>query len=94
MTLGHVTRGEKKKSWSYIAQKFIEYLLKYILYRTVQLALFWCSQERSLTDALSCNHQLGIVMYANVKQGAATFFWPNLCLEFDKPPSFQRTQFV
>lgn len=66
-----------------MARKFIEYLLKYIPYRTVQLAWFCCSQERSLTDALSCNHQLGIVMYENVKHGAATSLWPDLCLEFD-----------
>lgn len=64
-----MTKEEKKISWNYRAQKFIEYLLKYILYRTVQLAWFWCSQERSLTDALSCNHQLGIVKYENVKHG-------------------------
>jgi len=74
---------EKIKSWNYIAQKFIEYLLKYILYRTAQPAWFWCSQERSLTEALSCNYQSGIVMYENVKHGAATSLWPDLCLEFD-----------
>lgn len=80
-----MTEEEEKnpKLQNYIAQKFIEYLLKYILYITVPLAWFCCSQERPLTDALSCNHQLGIAMYESIKYGAANSFWPDLCLEFD-----------